>query len=77
MLKNAGFDHIIIEGRSEHPVYLRIFDDQVELVDAAESLGPECGRDMCRGMGYVWISDRRAVHRASRREPSSFLDGLH
>ncbi len=35
MLKNAGFDHIIIEGRSESPVCLRIFDDQVELVDGA------------------------------------------
>ena len=35
MLKNAGFDHVIIEGRSERPVCLRIFDDQVELVDAA------------------------------------------
>lgn len=35
MLKNAGFDHVIIEGRSERPVCLKIFDDQVELVDAA------------------------------------------
>ena len=37
MLKNAGFDHVIIEGRSERPVYLRIFDDQVDLVDAVIS----------------------------------------
>ncbi len=39
MLKNAGFDHVIIEGRSERPVYLRIFDDQVDLVDAAHLWG--------------------------------------
>lgn len=39
MLKNAGFDHVIIEGRSERPVCLRIFDDQVELVDASSLWG--------------------------------------
>jgi len=39
MLKNAGLDHVIIEGRSERPVCLRIFDDQVELVDASSLWG--------------------------------------
>lgn len=34
MLKNAGLDHIIIEGRSPKPVYLKIFDDRVELKPA-------------------------------------------
>ncbi len=39
MLKNAGFDHVIIEGRSERPVCLRIFDDRVDLIDAAHLWG--------------------------------------
>ena len=33
-LKYAGYDHIIITGKSEKPVYLYINDDQVELRDA-------------------------------------------
>ena len=33
-LKQAGFDHIIITGKSEKPVYLHIFDDYVELCKA-------------------------------------------
>lgn len=34
MLKNAGFDHVVIRGRSERPVYLTIFDDDVRLNEA-------------------------------------------
>lgn len=32
--KNAGYDHIVIEGRAERPVYLKIIDDSVEICDA-------------------------------------------
>jgi aldehyde:ferredoxin oxidoreductase len=39
MLKHAGIDHIIIEGRAGSPVYLTIFDDQVELRDASQLWG--------------------------------------
>jgi aldehyde:ferredoxin oxidoreductase len=39
MLKNAGYDHIIIEGRSDRPVYLKVFDDDVELCDAQSLWG--------------------------------------
>ncbi len=39
MLKNSGYDHIIIRGRSERPVYLKIFDDHVELNDASHLWG--------------------------------------
>ena len=39
MLKNAGYDHVIIEGQSEHPVYLKIFDDDVEICDARSLWG--------------------------------------
>ncbi len=38
-LKNAGWDMIIFEGRSEKPVYLMLQNDQAELVDAAEFWG--------------------------------------
>jgi aldehyde:ferredoxin oxidoreductase len=34
MLKNAGYDHVVIRGRSPKPVYLKIFDDDIELRDA-------------------------------------------
>ncbi|MHA1277827.1 MAG: aldehyde ferredoxin oxidoreductase N-terminal domain-containing protein [Candidatus Helarchaeota archaeon] len=37
MLKNAGFDHIVITGRAHKPSYLRISDDKVE-VNSAEDL---------------------------------------
>ncbi len=38
-LKFAGYDQVIIEGRAEHPVYLCIRDDQVELRDARHLWG--------------------------------------
>ena len=34
LLKNAGYDHIIIEGRADHPVFLKITDDRVTICDA-------------------------------------------
>jgi aldehyde:ferredoxin oxidoreductase len=38
-LKNAGWDMIIFEGRSPHPVYLLIQDDRAELLPADEIWG--------------------------------------
>lgn len=38
-LKFAGYDAVIIEGKSEKPVYINIADDVVELKDAAEIWG--------------------------------------
>ena len=38
-LKMAGWDMVILEGRSPKPVYLSIFDDTAELVDAADLWG--------------------------------------
>lgn len=34
MLKNSGFDHVVIRGASETPVFLKIFDDDIEICDA-------------------------------------------
>jgi aldehyde:ferredoxin oxidoreductase len=39
MLKNAGYDHLVIEGKSDRPCYLRITDDEVEICDAGELWG--------------------------------------
>ena len=39
MLKCAGYDHVVISGRSDKPVYLKIFDDTVEICDAAALWG--------------------------------------
>ena len=38
-MKFAGWDMVIVEGRSEKPVYLSIIDDNVELLDASEIWG--------------------------------------
>ena len=38
-LKAAGWDMIVFEGRSPKPVYLYVFDDQVELLDAGDIWG--------------------------------------
>lgn len=34
-LKFAGYDGIVIEGRAENPVYLKVFEDSVEIRDAS------------------------------------------
>ncbi len=38
-LKYAGYDGIIVEGKSEKPVYLNIEDDKIELLDASPYMG--------------------------------------
>ncbi len=40
-LKHAGYDQIIINGRSEKPCYLVVADDNVEIRDAAELWGKD------------------------------------
>jgi aldehyde:ferredoxin oxidoreductase len=40
-LKKAGFDAVIIEGRAEKPVYLKIDNDSVEIRDASNMWGLE------------------------------------
>jgi aldehyde:ferredoxin oxidoreductase len=39
MLKNAGFDAIVITGRAEKPCYVLVDDDDVQIRDAAELTG--------------------------------------
>jgi aldehyde:ferredoxin oxidoreductase len=40
-LKHAGWDGIVVHGQAEHPVYLWIKDDQVEIKDASHLWGKE------------------------------------
>lgn len=40
-LKFAGYDHLVIEGKAEKPVYLSIRDDKVEIRDASPIWGSD------------------------------------
>jgi aldehyde:ferredoxin oxidoreductase len=40
-LKHAGYDHIIISGKAEKPIYLLIWDDHIELCDAKALWGKD------------------------------------
>ncbi|HUY01576.1 MAG TPA: aldehyde ferredoxin oxidoreductase N-terminal domain-containing protein [Candidatus Deferrimicrobium sp.] len=40
-LKQSGYDHVVISGRAEDPVYLEICDDQVELCNAIQLWGQD------------------------------------
>jgi aldehyde:ferredoxin oxidoreductase len=39
MLKKAGFDHVIITGKAKKPVYLKIFENDIEILDATHLWG--------------------------------------
>jgi len=41
MMKNAGYDHIVITGRAEKPSYLKITDEDVEICVASDIWGKD------------------------------------
>jgi aldehyde:ferredoxin oxidoreductase len=41
MLKWAGYDHVVIRGAADKPLYLQIFDDDVRLCDASHLWGKD------------------------------------
>ena len=49
MLKYAGYDHMVITGKADRPVYVRITDEQVEIHDA----GRLWGRDIPEATGQI------------------------
>ncbi|MFX0071720.1 MAG: aldehyde ferredoxin oxidoreductase N-terminal domain-containing protein [Candidatus Hermodarchaeota archaeon] len=49
-LKQAGFDHIIITGKAEKPVYLEVLDDHIELISALDLWG----KDIAETTNYLW-----------------------
>jgi aldehyde:ferredoxin oxidoreductase len=40
-LKYAGFDHLIIKGKADHPVYISIDNDEVRILDASNLWGKD------------------------------------
>ncbi len=55
MLKHAGFDMIIVEGKSEKPVYIYVEDGKCEIIDAYDLWGlktSECERILKDRHGY-------------------------
>lgn len=52
-LKAAGYDHIVITGKSPKPVYLKIMDDDVEVCDASELWGKKDLLDT-----HEWLLDK-------------------
>ena len=40
-LKSSGYDHVVITGRSDRPVYLKIEDDDIQLHDASDFWGKD------------------------------------
>jgi aldehyde:ferredoxin oxidoreductase len=60
LLKNAGYDLVVIEGSADHPVFLKIIDEQVELCDA----------------GHLWgkgVDDTYKALRQESRKPAGVL----
>ncbi len=43
MFKHAGYDHLVIKGSADSPVYLKIFDDDVEICNAESLEGKGSG----------------------------------
>lgn len=58
MMKFAGYDHLIITGRSDKPVYLKISNDEVEILDAKHLWGKDTWEttDIIRKeIGDYWV----------------------
>jgi aldehyde:ferredoxin oxidoreductase len=41
-LKFAGYDHVVIQGKADRPIYLSIHDDKVEIRKADRVWGQDC-----------------------------------
>ncbi len=63
-MKYAGYDHIVIQGRAESPIYLFIQDEQVHFRDASELWG----RD-------TWTTDRRIQEKEKDPQISTLTIG--
>ncbi len=70
-LKFAGFDGIVIKGKSPKPVYLTIIDGKAELHDAAHLMGKITGEveDMLKGS---WAMTRSKSSSTAPRRSAAF-----
>lgn len=66
MLKFAGWDGIVVEGRSERPVYINIADDKVTIEDAGALWGLD-----------VWETQEEIWKRESARVPVRYGSEWH
>lgn len=57
MMKLAGYDNVIIEGKAEKPVYIRIKDDEVSIEDASDLWG---------------LNTRETTHKIAEKEGKEF-----
>ena len=57
MLKNAGYDHVVIEGKADRPVFLKVEDHGVEICDA----GPLWGQGVEETCEALWGSFGRSA----------------
>ena len=73
-LKWAGYDHMIVKGRADKPVYLKIVDDAVEICDAGDLWGldvKETTRELKKRHG-----EGCSVRAASKAQKLSFEIGI-
>lgn len=59
MLKYAGYDHLVITGRAEKPIYLKVFDDNIEILDASHLWGKDLWETtdaIWSELGDCWVS---------------------
>jgi len=59
MLKFAGYDHLVISGKAEGPVYLRIDDNDVEICDADHLWGKDIFETtdiLWEELGDYWVN---------------------
>jgi len=62
-LRWAGYDHIVLTGKAERPVYVWIKDDEIEIKDAANLWGKDVRRsdDLIKNEGEERKGDRRII----------------
>jgi aldehyde:ferredoxin oxidoreductase len=85
MMKNAGYDHIVITGRAKKPSYLKIIDDDLEICDAGDLWGK---RDVCEtsdelanrhggktGKAGTWVIGKAGENLLMASH--GFVDGVH
>ena len=76
-LKYAGFDHLIIEGRADHPVWINIEDDLIAIHDAAGLWG----RGIAETCETLWDKEGRSAGIVAigpgGRKPGNLFHGFH
>jgi aldehyde:ferredoxin oxidoreductase len=85
MMKNAGYDHIVITGRAKKPSYLKIVDDDIEICDADDLWGKcdvyETSDELANrhrgktGKAGTWVIGKAGENLVMAS--LGFVDGLH